>query len=373
MILHKKPRKAQFGVALASGALKAGIGALTQLAQTPGVELGYDAYEQPDIEGTAFNNNMMQQFLGNIEDAMPSKLNPIKSRKTQAAYDALQDEFVSGGATDQYGNIMLDKDKFMDLQTQLSKNKNKKVFANAANKTGYYDDGEFKTYEADAEKAWNNYMKQYNQQYMTSFSNDVRNQDMQAAQAMYQYSNGGKLVPKECRGGKVKGCGGKVKGNGGTITKVEPGKVSKLKVDKKGNKMAAKKTVRSKYAPVKTAKTLSMKSGGKLEEPGKVNVVVKGKLHKENNNLGKRDKGVPVITPDGTKTYEVEKQEIIFRKALTEAVEKVRDKHKNDPDDELLEKLGKIVAEELLHNTQDNDGKFGVEVKDEKKEEEAAA
>jgi hypothetical protein len=184
--------------------------------------------------------------------------------------------------------------------------------------------------------------------------------------------NGAKLIPKKCKGGKAS-CGGKLQ-KGAKL----PKSISKVTVDRKGPKKSITKTTISgtgdgtrlkkklgKFkSPGKPSKTLIRKGGGKLEEPGAVNVVVKGKLHKENNNLGNRDKGVPVITPDGTKTYEVEKQEVIFRKKLTDVVENARNVYKKKKDDELLEKVGKAIADELLTNTQDNDGKFGVKVEE---------
>ena len=132
----------------------------------------------------------------------------------------------------------------------------------------------------------------------------------------------------------------------------------------KGGK--SKKTVGKFVMPGKPSKTLIRKAGGKLEEPGAVNVVVKGKLHKENNNLGNRDKGVPVVSPDGTKTYEVEKQELIFRKEATDLIEAALKDYDNVmKDNEKLAKLGAALREEILTNTQDNDGKFGVKVKEE--------
>ncbi len=94
-----------------------------------------------------------------------------------------------------------------------------------------------------------------------------------------------------------------------------------------------------------------------------MNVVVKGKLHKENNNLGNKDKGIPVINAQGIKEYEVEAGEIIFRKELTDIVENFAKQYKNTSDDTLLEKLGKILTKELINNTQDNYGEFGVKLK----------
>ena len=114
----------------------------------------------------------------------------------------------------------------------------------------------------------------------------------------------------------------------------------------------------------KKSSSLIMKKGGKLVTPGEVNVVVKGKLHKENNNLGNRDKGIPVVDASGVKEYEVEAGEIIFRQELTHTIEKYAAEYKETKDDKLLEDLGKILVKELKTNTQDNYGKFGVKVKE---------
>ncbi len=115
--------------------------------------------------------------------------------------------------------------------------------------------------------------------------------------------------------------------------------------------------------PKTNSKTLIMKTGGKLDTPGQANVVVKGKLHKENNNLGNKDKGIPVVDADGNKEYEVEEGEIIFRKETTNLVEDYANKYKETEDDTLLTDLGEILTKELLNNTQDNYGKFGAKIK----------
>ena len=106
-----------------------------------------------------------------------------------------------------------------------------------------------------------------------------------------------------------------------------------------------------------------MQDGGKLEIPGEVNVVVKGKLHKENNNLGNKDKGIPIVNSTGVKEYEVEEGEIIFRKEVTTLIEQYVKMYEETKDDSLFEELGEMLAEELLNNTQDNYGKFGAKVK----------
>ena len=120
--------------------------------------------------------------------------------------------------------------------------------------------------------------------------------------------------------------------------------------------------------PKKKSNALVMRAGGKLEEPGEVNVVVKGKLHKENNNLGNKDKGIPVINESGIKEYEVEEGEVIFRQEVTLKIEELAKAYEENKDDTLLEELGNYMIEELLNNTQDNYGKFDVEVKEELEE-----
>lgn len=105
------------------------------------------------------------------------------------------------------------------------------------------------------------------------------------------------------------------------------------------------------------------KSGGKLETPDSVNIVPKGKLHKENNNLGNKDKGIPVIDR-GTnkKKYEIEKEELILRRTATKKVEDMVVKYKESNNEEDLISIGKYMAEELMSNTHDYSGRFGVKI-----------
>jgi len=112
------------------------------------------------------------------------------------------------------------------------------------------------------------------------------------------------------------------------------------------------------------SKALKMKSGGKLEEPGAVNIVAKGKMHRENNDLGNKDKGIPIINKDGVKEYEIEAGEIIFRQDATNKIEDFVKKYDESKDDKVFEDFGKYLATELLKNTHDNYGKFKVKVKE---------
>jgi len=87
-------------------------------------------------------------------------------------------------------------------------------------------------------------------------------------------------------------------------------------------------------------------------------------MHRENNSLGKKDKGIPVIDKDGVKEYEIEAGEVIFRQETTEKVEEYIKKYDETKDDSIFEDLGKYIAKELTTNTQDNYGKFKVKVKE---------
>ena len=87
-------------------------------------------------------------------------------------------------------------------------------------------------------------------------------------------------------------------------------------------------------------------------------MIPKGKLHKENNNLG--DKGIPVIDNTGNKKFEVEKEELILRLELTDQVEKLVSEFDVSQDESKLIELGKLLSEEILRNTIDNSEKFDV-------------
>jgi len=88
-------------------------------------------------------------------------------------------------------------------------------------------------------------------------------------------------------------------------------------------------------------------------------VIPDGALHKNRHNMedaeGLTKKGIPVITEeDGKKVQqaEIEVNEIIFRLEVTEKLEKLA---KEGTDEAALE-AGKLITEEILHNTHDNTG-----------------
>ena len=105
------------------------------------------------------------------------------------------------------------------------------------------------------------------------------------------------------------------------------------------------------------------------------NVVPTGDLHAhkhEDFDLDVTKKGIPVITvqDDSVETLpeiqrqsdtlvqhaEIQKEEIILNKELTEIVEKAREKWNETKDDSICIEIGKKIVKEVLFNTTDNSG-----------------
>lgn len=97
----------------------------------------------------------------------------------------------------------------------------------------------------------------------------------------------------------------------------------------------------------------------KFKSGGKMNVIPEGALHARLHHMdmeGITKKGIPVITKeDGGEIVqhaEIERDEIIFTKEVTE---KLEDLYKKGTDEAAIE-AGKILAKEIMENTQDNTG-----------------
>lgn len=100
------------------------------------------------------------------------------------------------------------------------------------------------------------------------------------------------------------------------------------------------------------------------KDGGNVNIIPNGALHKNKHNLDEvlpteiideiTNKGIPVISSDGDggviQHAEVEKEEVILYKELTNKLEKL---YKDGSDESALE-AGRILAKELIENTIDN-------------------
>lgn len=105
-----------------------------------------------------------------------------------------------------------------------------------------------------------------------------------------------------------------------------------------------------------------------FQNGGSINVIPDGALHarKHNMNLdGITEKGIPVVSEKDNgkieQQAEIEKEEVIFRLEVTQKLEELEKKYYSDESsqkekDEYALEAGKLITEELLHNTKDNAG-----------------
>lgn len=94
-----------------------------------------------------------------------------------------------------------------------------------------------------------------------------------------------------------------------------------------------------------------------FKDGGQLNVIPEGALHARKNNMegaGKdfTHKGIPVIDKDGEQQAEIERDEIIFRKEVTVKLEELM----KDGSDKAAIEAGKLLVEEIFHNTDDRTG-----------------
>ena len=105
-----------------------------------------------------------------------------------------------------------------------------------------------------------------------------------------------------------------------------------------------------------------------FQNGGSINVIPDGALHarKHNMNLdGITEKGIPVVSEKDNgkieQQAEIEKEEVIFRLEVTRKLEELEKKYYSEEasqkeKDEYALEAGKLITEELLHNTKDNAG-----------------
>ena len=120
------------------------------------------------------------------------------------------------------------------------------------------------------------------------------------------------------------------------------------------------------------------KNGAQLQEveiSEEPSVIPEGALHQNKHNLeleGITKKGIPVIQnvddsvstlaeiqqhqEDIVQSAEVEKEEVIFSRELTDFIEEKRKEWHETNSNEVLEEVGQRVTQELLFNTEDNAG-----------------
>lgn len=106
-----------------------------------------------------------------------------------------------------------------------------------------------------------------------------------------------------------------------------------------------------------TDEVRAFKEGGKVNSRD-MNVIPEGALHARLNHMDNKDftkKGIPVVVKDGDKleqTTEIERNEIIFNLSVTNKLEELM----KDGSVKAALEAGKLLAEEILHNTIDNTG-----------------
>lgn len=96
------------------------------------------------------------------------------------------------------------------------------------------------------------------------------------------------------------------------------------------------------------------------EEEAK-NVIPAGALHANKHHMDNADsltqKGIPVVNDKGEQQAEIEKDEIILHLKLTNKLEELQEKYEKaskTEQDKLAIEAGKLLVEEILHNTIDN-------------------
>lgn len=117
------------------------------------------------------------------------------------------------------------------------------------------------------------------------------------------------------------------------------------RIGRKGMKLPTKQDVD------RVKNILSCKKGGQM------NVIPEGALHARKNHMegaGKdyTHKGIPVMDKNGEQQAEIERNEIIFSLEVTQKLERL----KNDGSDEAAIKAGKLLVDEIFHNTDDRTG-----------------
>lgn len=93
-----------------------------------------------------------------------------------------------------------------------------------------------------------------------------------------------------------------------------------------------------------------------FQEGGQMNVIPEGALHARKHHMEDDEhitkKGIPVVDINGKQQAEIERNEIIFRKEVTSELERLF----KDGSDEAAIEAGKLLAKEIIENTDDRTG-----------------
>ena len=93
-----------------------------------------------------------------------------------------------------------------------------------------------------------------------------------------------------------------------------------------------------------------------FKQGGSMNLIPEGSLHARLHHMEDADgltkKGIPVVDNEGNQQAEIELNEIIFRKEVTDKLEELS----KDGSNEAAEEAGRILVEEIFENTDDRTG-----------------
>ena len=107
-----------------------------------------------------------------------------------------------------------------------------------------------------------------------------------------------------------------------------------------------------------------MEAVEEYKEGGQLNVIPEGNLHARLHHMENSDnltkKGIPVVDNEGNQQAEIEKNEIIFNLEVTKKIEelekKFREATKQRDKDDIAIEAGKLIAKEIMENTDDRTG-----------------
>lgn len=101
---------------------------------------------------------------------------------------------------------------------------------------------------------------------------------------------------------------------------------------------------------------LTDKAPQAFKQGGSMNVIPEGSLHARLHHMEDADgltkKGIPVVDNEGNQQAEIELNEIIFRKEVTDKLEELS----KDGSNKAAEEAGRILVEEIFENTDDRTG-----------------
>ena len=117
------------------------------------------------------------------------------------------------------------------------------------------------------------------------------------------------------------------------------------------------------YAPIKHKEGGSLKESTKESNLKDKNVIPEGALHARKhgieNSKSLTQKGIPVVNDKGEQQAEIERDEVILNLKLTTKLEELQKQYEEaskTEQDKIAIEAGKLLVEELLHNTIDNTG-----------------